>query len=256
MAVRNLSQFGRGVRYALRGVTEFWGHPGYWSYAALPLALLLAVYGAAGWWFWTYVLNRISENIWAPLRYLAQISLGVLFLAFMVLAVNMLYELFGAWFFARLVTVFERRRYGVEAIPHGWWLECKYNGECMIFAAVTLVLWLGFSAIAWVIPVIGPVLLILVIGYRYALSYMFNSGFNRHWSTRELRLELAGHRPAVYGFGVILYFCMLLPLLPVLLIPGLVLGGAMLVNEEVAGIPSRRGKPSPDTTATPPLPGS
>ncbi len=246
-------QLGRGAAYAFAGIGEFYRNPRYWRYAALPLALLLAVYAAGGWYYWVRIMPHAAgwigeaEGAWrwlevvlAPLRWLLQLTVLLFYLMFAAKTVNAFFEIFWALFFSRLVIRFERERYDLGAARLPWRREWLWNLECGIFAAVTFVLWLALFAVGWFLPVIGPLLPIIAVGYRYGLSYLFNSGFNRNMSIAMLRGELAGHRGLVRGFGAVIYLIMLAPVVAVFFIPGLVLGGSMLLNEGVYRVPPRR----------------
>ena len=85
----------------------------------------------------------------------------------------------------------------------------------------------------WLIPVVGPVLLAVILGYRLALSYLLSPASTRNWTLRQVRRKAARKRWAVLGFGIVGYALLLIPFSAIFVLPPLSVGGAMLFNEVV-----------------------
>ena len=73
----------------------------------------------------------------------------------------------------------------------------------------------------------------VVVGYRTALTCLFSSGFNRMLGVREIQALAGRRRVLVLGFGVTAYLLLMIPLISVFLIPGFVVSGILLYNEEL-----------------------
>ena len=84
--------------------------------------------------------------------------------------------------------------------------------------------------------------MVLIIGYRQALTYLFSSGFNRGLLLPEIRRLAGKQKMKILGFGITINLLYLIPFAVIFLIPGFLAAGAMLYNETLAE--NKIGNPS------------
>ncbi len=214
------SDFFNGMGYAGRGIGDFFSRPELWKYAVFPVLIVFALYTGAG-----FAAFCCIDNIFA--------SIGVFILVLLSLTLLCpLYELFGGIFFDSMVEAFEKKEYDNRNPGRKLFTEITFFLEACLFSFVTLLLFLLMFLIG-LIPVIGPVLLVLVMGYRYALTYMLNVCCCHGLSVKDLKKAAAKKRMAVAGFGTAVYFLLLIPLGGLFFLPGIILGASRLYNEKL-----------------------
>ena len=74
--------------------------------------------------------------------------------------------------------------------------------------------------------------LVGIMGYYIAISYMICSANNRNVPISKLHTLAKKKGALTLGFGVTAYVLLLIPFSTIILLPGLVLGGAELFNDE------------------------
>jgi len=228
--------------WAFRGIGEFFRRPGLWRFVAIPLLLVLAIYAA---------LYHAVLSIWLPQMLAATreffagswfeflyrsteilIKVGVyLFLAILTAFFSgNVFELLGGDGFSRMVRCYETKILHCEIVtipPRQWLANLAARG---VFSSVTLMLYIFFFIAGFFLPVIAPLAMILFIGYRYAVVYTSEAVFNSGRRLSDVAVLYAGRRGLLYGFGVVSFLLFLLPLVPIFIIPGLVLGGTLMYH--------------------------
>lgn len=240
-----VDDFISGSGYALKGIRVFYRTSVLWKYALMPMLCVIAINGIC-----SFLLFRVFLPVWqAALRdyFLSRgwetlaeyIGTGLwwvtlLFYIFIVnVCLGIMYEVVGALFFERMVRYYEYWKYGHARNPGlGFRREFVNIIDSIVYSSCTLLLYVPFFLISFFLPFLSLVLQAFFIGYRYAVSYCGESGFNRGWSLRGLQANFAGHRGLLYGFGVVSFILLLLPFFSLFFIPGFVIGGTMMVNEE------------------------
>lgn len=255
-----------GIRFALNGIAAFLDQPRLWLYALPPMAIVLAAYSGLLYWLSQTLLERLSERVtrlcgalpeWlaGSLASLAWwLAFGVLLLLLAIL-LGTLYECVGGPFFAAMVRHFECRRYGRPADP-GLSLatDTRNTLACIVYALGTLVCAIPFYLAGLLFPVTVQLLAALILGRRYGIGYCSEAAFNRGLSLRDLHTRLFfGRQALLYGFGFAVFLIMLVPIVSVIAIPGLVIGGTMLVNEQTETHETPR-PPETHETPRPPVP--
>lgn len=239
-------QAAEGAGYLHAGIRAFYRDPGLWGYALIPMGILFAFYALMMlllFWFaapWAAGLlpDPAQWSAWSRwllyaarvLIYVSVFGMAVLTGAFFLCS---LYEAFGAFFFDSLVQKFERERYGVEAAPVPFRENLCYLLQSAGFSFVTMIwsfllFWPGIF-----IPVAGILPAVLVVGYRFGLTYVFSSAFADRVDVREVRRLAARNRALMLGFGAAGYLWLLIPFSAVFLLPGFALGGAMIYRERL-----------------------
>ena len=237
-----MNDFVQGVMWAFRGIGEFFRRPRLWRFVAVPLIPVLAIYG---WLFymvrtrWLPQLLAATQNFFADswfgfLYRSAEILITVgIYLFFVILTAcfaGNLFELLGNVFFSRMVRDYEINVLGcsVETIPFA--RRVKNLMECGVFSSITLLLFCVFFIAGFFLPIIAPLAMILFVGYRYAVIYTSEAVFDAGHRLGDVAILYRGHRGLLYGFGAVAFLIFLVPLLPIFLIPGLVIGGTLMYH--------------------------
>ncbi|MBO5900242.1 MAG: EI24 domain-containing protein, partial [Lentisphaeria bacterium] len=160
----------------------------------------------------------------------------IAFLAAAVIAISLLgvlYECFGGLFFDALIEKFSGKYYCI--LPEK--RDLRFDLDFMISSAgygiKTLLLSLPLMLLSLVFPVVGQIIFVVVMGWRFGICYPVAAGYCRRKSFSESITLLKPYKYVVAGFGISAYILlMLLPLAVVLLLPGIVLGGVILFHEK------------------------
>ena len=241
------STFAAGARCVFRGLRLYYSQRRYWRYGLLPMvfvAILYAIWIGALWWWLGPTLagflpdpegaaNSFFATLWTVLQTMVFWSVLLVGILLMLLVVSMVYEAVGGLFFDELVIRVEQDLYGRTAPA----LSLKENIYATLrglrLALGTLLISLILFLPGWLIPVVGPALLAVILGYRLALSYLLSPASTRNWTLRQVRRKAARKRWAVLGFGIVGYALLLIPFSAIFVLPPLSVGGAMLFNEVV-----------------------
>ena len=239
------SDFSRGIGYVFKGIMGFWKRPRLWLYAIVPFICVKAVLA----WVSYYVLHShvqpLVERLTAMISSWGMETLAVVagfvvhwtaaiaFFLFMASVSSMLFEVFGGVFFTYMVRRFEHIVYERPLDPPITWQQDLLNTlSCVIYSVGTLILNIPLLLLGFVFPFVAHALAACFVGYRYGVSYCAESGFNKGWSIAFLQQRFAGRKAVLYGFGMMVFLLLMIPYISILLIPGFVIGGTILVNEE------------------------
>lgn len=237
-----MNDFQQGAKWAFRGIGEFYRHPRLWRFVAIPLLLVLAIYG---WLFyealtvWLPQLLSGTKNFFAgswfeflyrPAEFLITAGLYLFLIVLTALFAGNIFELLGGLCFSRMVRDYETKILHCEIVKISPAGELANLISCGIFSSVTLIFSLVFFFAGFVLPVIAPLAMSLFIGYRYAVIYTSEAVFNAGHRLKDVAVLYRGHTGLLYGFGFVAFLIFLIPLLPVFLIPGLVIGGTLLYH--------------------------
>lgn len=239
------SDFSRGIGYVFKGIMGFWKRPRLWLYAIVPFICVKAVLA----WVSYYVLHShvqpLVERLTAMISSWGMETLAVVagfvvhwtaviaFFLFMASVSSMLFEVFGGVFFTYMVRRFEHIVYERPLDPPVTWRQDLLNTlSCVVYSIGTLILNIPLLLLGFVFPFVAHALAACFVGYRYGISYYAESGFNKGWSIALLQQRFAGRNAVLYGFGMMVFLLLMIPYISILLIPGFVIGGTILVNEE------------------------
>ena len=239
------SDFSRGIGYVFKGIMGFWKRPRLWLYAIVPFICVKAVLA----WVSYYVLHShvqpLVERLTAMISSWGMETLAVVagfvvhwtaviaFFLFMASVSSMLFEVFGGVFFTYMVRRFEHIVYERPLDPPITWRQDLMNTlSCVVYSVGTLILNIPLLLLGFVFPFVAHALAACFVGYRYGISYCAESGFNKGWSIALLQQRFAGRKAVLYGFGMMVFLLLMIPYISILLIPGFVIGGTILVNEE------------------------
>ena len=237
-----MNDFWQGAAWAFRGIGEFFRHPRLWRFVAIPLLLVAAVYGwlfyeALAVWMprllaateeffsgrWFGFLYRSAEFLITAGFYLSLAALTAFF------AANV-FELLGGVCFSRMVRDYEKNVLHCEIVKLSPARELANLAACGVFSTVTLIVYLIFFIAGFFLPVIAPAAMVFFVGYRYAVIYTSEAVFNSGRRLSDVGVLYQGRSGLLFGFGFVSFLIFLVPLLPIFLIPGLVLGGTLMFH--------------------------
>lgn len=237
-----MNDFEQGVVWAFRGIGEFFRHPRLWRFVVIPLVLVLAIYC---WLFymalavWLPPLQTAVRNFftgswfeflyrWTEFLITASFYLSlVLVTAF---TAGNLYEVLGGFCFSRMVRDYETKVLHCEIEKLSLARDLANMTACGVFSTVTLILYFALFLAGFFLPVAAPLATIPFIGYRYAVIYTSEAVFNDGHKLNEVPILYRGRNGLLYGFGSATFLMFLVPLLPIFLIPGLVIGGTLMYH--------------------------
>ncbi len=248
--------FIRGVGFAVAGVRIFYRDRSLWKYAVFAMGAVVLFYGAliaaavaGGRVLVEYLTHHIRTGGPGGLQWLADLVGGmavfvVICLAalFIVYTVSSLYEVFGGIFFDALMENFEKKYYGFVAPRRSPGFCLRFVLGSMLFSINTLWLMLLMWVLSLILPVIGHIIMVAVVGSRFAAAYCAVAGYDHGLYLSETVAIMRQAPAESLGFGVISYLLSLVPGGIVFTLPGLIIGGAELLH----AIPARGRDASPD----------
>ena len=235
--------FQKGLNCFFTGLTRFYSDRSLMKYAVFPfilmfgstllfliLAVILASYQAAKLEQWLSALP--SGFSWAApvLSAGAIIAAAVITVTISILAASTLYEAFAGPFFDSLIKNYEKKYYGVILPDIPLKRSLFFLLQSIFYSINTLLLSLVLLLPSLFIPFLGPLFLCVIIGYRIGVTYMIPSGFLHNRSVKEQLVSARGKKACILGFGITVYLLFLLPMISLLLLPGVVLGGTELLH--------------------------
>ena len=232
----------QGVKWVFRGVAEFYRHPRLWRFIAAPLVLVLVIYG---WLFYATLMVWMPQMLTAVREFFADtwfeflgswvgffiklgcyLGLGVLTAFF----AGNVFEVLGGFCFSRMVRDYEIRILHREVVDLPISVQMRNLAERGLFSLVTIILYAALFIAGFFVPWIVPPVMMVLIGYRYAVIYASEAVFYSGHRLDEIGILYRKRSGLLYGFGSMAFLIFLLPLLPIFLIPGLVIGGTLMYH--------------------------
>ena len=144
-----------------------------------------------------------------------------------------LYEMFGSLIFDYLIEAFQKNTLNHPVSPHSWREQIRFALASFAFALMTLLFAVLLLIVSFLLPIAGQILTALILGYFLGLSYMQGSAFAHGYQIQQLTQMTRGHRTLILGFGISAYLLLAIPLLSILFMPGLVIGGSMMFHHRL-----------------------
>lgn len=237
-----MNDFSRGMSFVFRGVGEFFRRPKLWKFVALPFLAVLALYAllyfaALEIWLPT-VLSSVRDffaGSWFAFLYRAtEILIKVTFYVFLTALTAFfagnLFELFGCVGFSQMVRRYETEILGIPVETPPWARTIRDFADGTLFSCGTLLWYLFFFCVGFFLPVVALPAMVFFIGRRYAVVYTSRAVFDSGHRLDEVDALYHGRGGLLYGFGAMSFLIFVVPLLPVFLIPGMVLGGTLMYH--------------------------
>ena len=232
----------RGADYVFQGVREFYKHKQLWKYAipsfvitliaditAVCLLLMKGVPFAEQ--YLAKVTGWLPASVAEPVHLIFTVLIWLTFLMLLSALSYTMFEFTGCFFFAWMVARYEREILHGNNAPLTWKTECRDMVESGLYTVGTVILAALLSVLGFFLPLITEFIKAFAIGFRYAVSYASEAGFNRNIRLQNLPKLIPSNVTA--SFGVTVYFLLLLPFISLFLIPGFFIGGTIMADREI-----------------------
>ena len=241
--MQKIRDFFGGAGYAFEGIKIFYQLPVLWKYSAIPLVLILLTYLAlltGGWYLVKYLAEFFAEKSSALPGFLqwlgaaasgaAAIAVIALFSVIAAVSLGTLYELFGGLFFDALIERFSSRYSPDKLQKSSWQFNIQAITDSIVYSINTLLIITAVLIANLFLPVIGQIVGIIIVSYRFGVSYLAMCGF--HYRKTMLQTRELAHKNFMLtlGYGASIYLVFLFPLAVIFTLPGLILGGVKLYN--------------------------
>lgn len=237
-------RFFRGFGYLFRGIGfVFSKHPALLKFCLLPLLINLLVFVGAGIALYHYYGDLVAL-IWARPNnwffrlfwYLLYIFIFIAVMLIAYVAFFIVQALLSAPFNDVLSERVEQLAYGHEPPPFSAARLAKDLGRTIAHQALKLLVWVAIMVPLFLlnvfVPVIGSALFLIggsyVTAFFFAYDYLDYAMARRQWSFSTKMATLKEHRALGLGLGGSLMLCLLVPLLGVLCVPFMTVGGTLL----------------------------
>ena len=232
----------RGADYVFQGVREFYKHKQLWKYAIPSFVVTMIADIAAvcfllmkGLPFAEQYLAKVTSHfplsVSEPVHLIFTILTWLTFLMVLSALSYTLFEFTGCCFFARMVARYEREILHSNNAPLTLKTEIRDIMESVLYTVGTVILAALLCVLGFFLPLITEFIKAFAIGYRYAVSYASEAGFNRNIRLQNLPKLIPSKVTA--SFGVTVYFLLLLPFISLFLIPGFFIGGTIMADREI-----------------------
>lgn len=241
-----LTEFLDGATYVTKGCRSFYKDRKAWRYAIVPIvimAVLYALFFGIVLYFtgiWADHINEWLSGLPAWLSWITSAICGLSYVLSFAIAVLVLgtticsfYEMFGGFFFDSLVEYYEQKKYGIVPGNHSVMDNVKICVDSILFGIRTSALFIFLLLLGLFFPIIGQILLIVFMGYYMGITYLICSANNSGVSIPKIQSIVKKRIATILGFGVTAYVLLLIPFATIIILPGLVLGGSDLFNNEL-----------------------
>ena len=240
MSKNIFSQFFCGLAAVFSGIKSFYRDPASWKYALYPVILLVFFYAAAIWLliaavtFCIHWCRNFAETLPEYLAWSEHIAVfflviaGTFFAIFAIITtLSSLYEIAGGFFFDHLASFWEKKYFNFQKSNENWKESLIFSWDSIIFSLGTVWYLLLLSAAGLLFPVISPIILTCVMGYRFGISALSCTAFNHGMRIRALR-NMPGTFWKFMGFGLTAYLLIIIPFFGIFALPGIIIGGVEL----------------------------
>lgn len=246
----------RGAGYFLRGLSML-PQPGIRSFVLIPLVINILLFGGAIWLLvdqFDIWIDRMM-NAWLPdwgwlefLRYLLWPLFALLILVVVYYSFSIVANLIAAPFNGFLSEKVERELRGTVGADEGWAELVKMVPRALGREVAKLMYYLPRVLVLLVlsfIPVINlvmPLVWFLFGAWMMAIQYCDYPMDNNRVSFAEMKRLLKSRRLTAVGFGSLVQFGMLVPLVNLLIMPAAVVGATIYWVEEHSGEAGASGR--------------
>lgn len=228
------------MSFAVAGIKYFYSDRQLWKFIIPVWGIMLLFYILLLWGTFEvsqmtaeYAVSHIGK--WPDfLRVFLKFSIAAtIIIASLVLVITTFctfFEAAGGMFFDKLAAAFEQKYYLNEFAEIPFHRQLFFTMQSVWFG-IKSVIWLMFLIIVgFFLPIIGPLLLMIIMGRRMALSLIYPVGFLRGMNIRKCNEVLYGRNTELLGFGIAVYLFQLLPFSLLLTLPGLILGAVIFYH--------------------------
>lgn len=236
-----MSDFFHGCSFVFKGISAFYNHAAAMKYSAIPICLMVLFYGILGaliYWggsemngWLESMMASWPEWLQSTTLFLINLFVGIVALCLFLGTASAIYEMFAGLFFDTMVEAYESEKFGFKAVEMTREQMWKFFFDGFAWGLGTALLFLPVLIVSSLIPLVGPVFTIAVMGYRLGVACLLSTSFNHRIGLGGLLQLTRFRRSLVLGYGVMAYLVMMVPILPIFLLPGIILGGTLLYRE-------------------------
>ena len=236
-----MKRFFYGAGLVFEGISFFYRERKLWKYVAGPVFILIVTYALSIWGILllSQKLVRYSEALVAGWpEFLRNLISGSLFATALILCaivivttVSTLFEIFGGLFFDALIHKFVRSQCPEKLGKSDWAFNFKAIVESIIYSTNTLFMIIALLLLNIFLPVLGQIIGVIVVSYRFGTAYLGMCGFHYRKTMRQTRTLARLNFMPVLGYGLSIYIIFLFPLAVIFTLPGLILGGVRLYDD-------------------------
>lgn len=239
------SNFNCGIDYAVAGIGDFYRNPFLWKYVVVPWLVLSVLYISTFTAICRYLTPYISEkitqvlsgSIWASfsgtLGTILIVLVWIMTILFLALSSNCIFEITGALFFPRMIREYERKILGLDLPPLKPGEIIRNMFDSFGLSLTIIFCFILLSLLILVLPLIGFIIFIVLMGYLYSMMFMSEACFNRKCRLSDIKYIFIRKKGMMYGFGTFAFFLLQIPLLSLFLYPGFMLGGSRMFHTEI-----------------------
>lgn len=209
-------------------------------YAFILYVLFYFVFPWVNSWFPAHTVSGFMSFLYHALEYIIKTVITLTLLVISIILFNTVFFAISAPYLDGLSLAIEKDFFGF--IPDssgitGFAKSCYISIKNGIRLNVLTIFWaVILFPLNFIIPIIGFLPGMLISSYFLGLSFIIFSSEHRFLSGKEFKEKLSGHRLGVLGFGLIMYLVLFIPFTAILFIPGGIVGGTLLYNEEIEGL--------------------
>ena len=196
-----IQDFLSGAMLVFKGLHIFYNNKKLWSYALFPFLIMMIFYSAAAYLF--FKTARASSGKLADtfqqlpdwLSWLGTVTNGLLsafsaifIILFLCTTFCTFYEFFGGFFFDSLTEYHEKIKFGIVPDKKGFRENLKNFRDSVLWGTHTFIVFCLLFAISLLLPFIGQIILIMVMGYYLGISSMISSANNSGVSVKQLKI--------------------------------------------------------------------
>lgn len=208
-------------------------------YASVLYLLFWFVFPWVNSWFPAHTSSGWLSFLYHSVEYVIKTIISLTLLVILVLLFNTIFFALSAPYLDGLSLSIEKDFFGFTPASSGitnFAKSCYISIKNGIRLNVYAIFWaLIFFPLNFIIPVVGFLPGMLASAYFLGLSFITFSAEHRLLNKKEFKKKLSGNRLKVLFFGLMMYLILFVPFSAIIFIPGAVIGGALLYNDEIEG---------------------
>lgn len=208
-------------------------------YAMLIYLLSHFIFPWVNSWFPAHTVSGYLSFLYQSLEYIIKTIISLTFLVIFVLLFNTVFFAISAPYLDGLALAVEKDFFGFSSGSSGitdFAKSCFISIKNGIRLNLLTIFWaIVLFPLNFIIPIVGFLPGMIVGSYFLGLSFIIFSVEHRRLNKTEFKKRLSGNRIGVLGFGLTMYLILFIPFSAIIFIPGGIIGGALLYNEEIEG---------------------
>ena len=238
-----LQEIKDGIRFFCSGQRIFFQDTSLWRYALLPLLLIGIIYLLVSIFVFGYIFPKMQtffdnffDNYQSVLHlspYIVMIISGIVIALTIFFTISMLYQCFSSFTFDALSEFYEQKYYNFSnTLSKKELFALMVDG--IIFSTRNFIISLAVIILPFIIPLLGHIVSILILGYLFAISCIQAAANNHGFNSEAIKTASANNSLSMTVFGTMAVLVLLpMPYLVFLISPGFIIGGCQMYNEKI-----------------------